>query len=694
LSGPLGSVSISVADFNGDSKPDLFVLSDHSFQFTFLGNGDGTFSESNVFPACGEAGTVADFNGDGLSDAACSNVDGVSIWLGQANGTLTFHSFYELPNVSTAPPVVVADVNGDGKLDVVLGNAPLTVLLGNGDGTLQSPISFPLSSQPVQMVAADFNGDGRTDIATVNGNVSVLLGALARLVEVSSTHIGEFVFNSTGVYTLTITNVGPGSTAGTVTVVDTLPAGTTPASLTASAISGTGWNCTLTTVTCSRSDSLGVGASYPPILLTVNVGSYMPEPPLVDLPALNIVTVSGGGSIAETGTDSTYFTAGPPYPNLISPLNGAVAASLNPTLTWAPSTGATSYWVYFGTSSSPQLFASVTGTSYATPPLAAGTTYYWQIVAENAAGGNPSAIWSFTTATVGSKVGIWRPSVFNMVAQDVDGNIGWDAPPDRANFFGATGDIVIFGDWNGTGQSCMGIFRPSVAMFALDMNCNGAWDPGVDTFGFFGQNGDIPIVGDWTGDGRSKIGIFRPTTGLFALDINNNLTWDPGIDQAGKFGQPNDVPIVGKWTLDGKSKVGIFRNGLWELDTNGNLGWEPGFDSSGTIGQAGDTPLLGDWNGDGRTKVGIYRSSSAIFGLDYNGNLIWDNGVDRGGLLGPPGATPVVGDWTGTGISRVGIFYGNGYWALDTNGNLVWDAGIKWGAFGAAGDTPVVGKWQ
>ena len=311
-------------------------------------------------------------------------------------------------------------------------------------------------------------------------------------------------------------------------------------------------------------------------------------------------------------------------------------------------------------------------------------------------GGTPgSVLLTLVPAPVpASKVGIWRPSVYNMVAEDADGNLAWDAPPDQANFFGATGDVVIFGDWDGSGKTKMGIFRPSVGMFALDMNGNGTWDPGIDTFGFFGQNGDIPIVGDWTGDGKSKIGIFRPSTGLFALDINNNLTWDPGIDQSGRFGQAGDVPIIGKWTMDGKSKVGIFRNGLWELDTNGNLTFDSGIDATGTIGQTGDVPLLGDWNGDGRTKVGIYRPSSAIFGLDYNGNLVWDNGVDLGGLLGPPGATPVVGDWTGTGISRVGIFYGNGYWALDTNGNLTWDSGIKWGAFGAAGDTPVVGKWQ
>jgi uncharacterized repeat protein (TIGR01451 family) len=675
--------SITVADFNGDGIADLLLpTAPNGYGDLLLGNGDGTFNDDGLGYGCTTA-TAGDINGDGYADVICATTSSVTVLLGNGNGAFTTKASYTIPTTPTAPPVVIADVNGDGKLDVVAGGSSLIVLLGNGDGTLQTPLTYNLGSQPLQMVTGGFNGTQRTGFAFLNGSsVSVLLGVLTPLVEVSSTHTGYFNYNSTGTYTLTVTNLGPGDFSGIVTVVDTLPPG-----MTGNSMGGTGWACTLATLTCTRNDSFDVGQSPPPITLVVNVG------PTVSSPAVNSVMVTASGSIPENSTDSTIITAGPSSPGLISPANGATELPLNTTLNWGFSTGTPSYNVYFGTSSPPPFVTNVSGTSYRPAGLKPGTTYYWEIVATNAIGTNPSAIWSFTTGIVASKVGIWRPSVFNMVAEDVDGNIGWDAPPDRANFFGATGDIVIFGDWNGSGQSCMGIFRPSVAMFALDMNCNGAWDPGVDTFGFFGQNGDIPIVGDWTGDGKSKIGIFRPTTGLFALDINNNLAWDPGIDQAGKFGQPNDVPIVGEWTLDGKSKVGIFRNGLWELDTNGNLAWEAGVDSSGTIGQAGDTPLLGDWNGDGRTKVGIYRPSSGIFGLDYNGNLVWDNGIDRGGVLGPAGATPVVGDWTGSGISRVGIFYGNGYWALDTNGNIVWDAGIKWGAFGAAGDTPVVGKW-
>ena len=82
-------------------------------------------------------------------------------------------------------------------------------------------------------------------------------------------HVGNFTQGQVGAtYTITATNSGFAATSGTVTVTDTLPAG-----LTATAISGTGWTCVLGTLTCTRSDALAAGASYPAITLTVNVAN-------------------------------------------------------------------------------------------------------------------------------------------------------------------------------------------------------------------------------------------------------------------------------------------------------------------------------------------------------------------------------------------------------------------------------------
>src|SRR5439155_2447877 len=84
---------------------------------------------------------------------------------------------------------------------------------------------------------------------------------------VSKTHTANFSQGQTGAgYTITVTNVGQGPTLGTVTATDTLPT-----ALTATAISGTGWNCTLATLSCTRTDALLPTASYPAINVTVNV---------------------------------------------------------------------------------------------------------------------------------------------------------------------------------------------------------------------------------------------------------------------------------------------------------------------------------------------------------------------------------------------------------------------------------------
>jgi virginiamycin B lyase len=84
-------------------------------------------------------------------------------------------------------------------------------------------------------------------------------------------------------------------------------------------------------------------------------------------------------------------------PQLSNPPYSATGVSPTPTLTWSASIGAISYDVYLGTSSSPAFVGTTTNTSYAPPPLLPNQTYYWQIVAHDSLGMNPSAVWSFTT---------------------------------------------------------------------------------------------------------------------------------------------------------------------------------------------------------------------------------------------------------------------------------------------------------
>jgi len=108
---------------------------------------------------------------------------GLSVLLGQGNGTFSEPVAYSLPFDLGCRSVLVADVNGDGLLDVLVTATEtptgINVLLGNGDGTLQPEQSFATSSQPIAIATADFNGDKRIDLVTANsdsGTVSVFIG--------------------------------------------------------------------------------------------------------------------------------------------------------------------------------------------------------------------------------------------------------------------------------------------------------------------------------------------------------------------------------------------------------------------------------------------------------------------------------------------------------------------------------------
>jgi hypothetical protein len=173
--------SHDVADFDNDGKAD--VVASGSQQLLFLrGLDDGTFAEAISFDEPSARWMVAaDFNGDRNSDVLL--VDGsVDVVLGNGDGT--FQPPITIFVSAEALWPAVGDFNHDGHLDValtafVIGNDQLIILLGNGDGTFQPERDYDTGEVPQSTVTADFNVDGNLDVAvsnTVGGTVGVYLG--------------------------------------------------------------------------------------------------------------------------------------------------------------------------------------------------------------------------------------------------------------------------------------------------------------------------------------------------------------------------------------------------------------------------------------------------------------------------------------------------------------------------------------
>jgi len=216
-----GPISVAVADFNADLRPDLAVANGGSNNVSILlGNGDGTFAAARNFGAGDGPNSVAvaDFNADSVPDLAVTNArsDNVSIFLGNGDGTFAAARNF---GVGSFPVfVAVADFNADLRPDLAVTNFffnNVSILLGNGDGTFAAAQNFEVGSNPISVAVADFNADLRPDLAVANpgsDNVSILLSAPGPLVFTQVFNID--VNNRTEVY---LTNVGGDTADGGIT---------------------------------------------------------------------------------------------------------------------------------------------------------------------------------------------------------------------------------------------------------------------------------------------------------------------------------------------------------------------------------------------------------------------------------------------------------------------------------------------
>ena len=277
--GPPGTVTNSVTVSGGGASntpvatdpttlggaPTLAIAKSHTGNFTAGAAGTYSIVVSNTGNvATSGTITVVDTLPTGLTYNAAS---GTGWTCGDAGATVTCTSTTSIAAASAGNPIALT-VN-------VLASAPASVTNSanaSGGGAANTPVA--------------------TDPTTI----------VRPILAIAKTHAGNFTIGSTGTYTIAVSNTGSAPTTGTLTVVDTLPAG-----LTYNAASGTGWTCgdAGAIVTCTGTTSIAAGGAGNPISLTVN--AIGPAGTVT-----NSVTVSGGGaSNAPVATDPTMLVGTP-----------------------------------------------------------------------------------------------------------------------------------------------------------------------------------------------------------------------------------------------------------------------------------------------------------------------------------------------------------------------------------------------
>jgi hypothetical protein len=176
---------IALGDVTGDGKTDVVATIDNagggcpSNEVAVLaGLGTGKF-KAPVYYSTGttqQSGPVAlaDLNGDGKLDMVLSNADGsISVLLNKGKGVYGTAAVITGASGTQAGNIVIGDFNNDGRPDIAITNysgTAINVLLGNGNGTFQAPIITPSPINPSALTAGNFNGDGNLDLALTSWN--------------------------------------------------------------------------------------------------------------------------------------------------------------------------------------------------------------------------------------------------------------------------------------------------------------------------------------------------------------------------------------------------------------------------------------------------------------------------------------------------------------------------------------------
>jgi uncharacterized repeat protein (TIGR01451 family) len=455
---------------------------------------------------------------------------------------------------------------------------------------------------------------------------------------VSKTHFGAFTQNDLGdTYEIVVRNIGPGATSGTVSVTDLLPAG-----LTATGISGQGWDANLALLTAARDDPLGPGAAYPPLTVTVNVAANAPAS------VTNTATVSGGGEVNTANDTASDMTT--------------ILPSVAGKITTVPALGG-------GVLTAGLAALTV---DFHEAVLGAGVAANYELCAagpDGLLGTADDMIIPLSVTYAGTRAALGFPSlpvgVYRLIVRDaitdtsghpIEGNgdgqaANWErdfvlTPPDSGVFAGnpllssgalQTPVCVTTGDFNGDGIPDLVVASSSSLTLMLG-NGSGGFRCG-GTFSSGGTDIAAVAAGDFNHDGRLDLAVANEGSDTVGVLLNTGagftqaMTWPTG-------GREPDALALGDFNGDGNLDIAVGNYNDNSTDGgasfavllgNGSGGFTPGYNSwvADPLYQLPPVTSLAaaDFNGDGYLDL--------VMGNPYDSLVTLYLGTGAGGFAPP-----------------------------------------------------------
>ena len=322
-----------------------------------------------------------------------------------------------------------------------------------------------------------------------------------------------------------------------------------------------------------------IGTPNPSLAGNVTGTSVSFSSPLLASTTYSWYIVAKNGSSTAQSVTWSFTTTGtaPVAPTLTSPANGATGVSASASLSWSSASGATSYDVYFGASSSPPLLTNTTSLSYG-PSMAAGTLYYWKIVAKNSSGSTSSSIWSFTTAAATLQSPTLISPANGATGVSTTTNLNWSSSSGATSYdvYIGSPNPSLAGNVTGTSVSFSSPLLASTTYSWYIVAKNGSSTAQSVTWSFT-TAGTAPVAPT----------LFSPANGATGVSASASLSWSIASGATSYdvyFGTSNAPPLLTNttnisygpsvaagtlyyWKIVAKNSLGSTSSSTWSFTT-------------------------------------------------------------------------------------------------------------------------------